>query len=574
MKKLFIYLKPYVPKLLILGALYGVQATCALLLPYFMSNIVEDGIRQGSEGLKIIWIDGAVMLALTLVSLVTTIFTTKLNCSVMADFTVKLRLKMLKKVNALSFEQFNQIGTGSLITRSTDDIGWLEEAIPQLPNLIISVPVMFIGGVVLSFLADYVLALILLAASPVALFLASRITLGMEKRWRVGDEYFDKLNTVIRERLTGIRVIRAFDKDDYEHQRADAATKIMCNCFVKNNTLSGAIYPIASLCLNAATIAIIYFGAVRMGNASAVKAGDVIAILQYVALIANAVISLAWTMAFLPHVTVSMDRIDAVCSLSLDGEEVHVPRILEGSIKFENVSFTYPGSESPAVENASLDVKQGEIVAIIGGTGSGKSTIVKLIMDFYEKTDGNRLIGGLSYDTLSEKEVRDNLSIALQKTMIFEGSVLQNVKMGNKDATEEQVWEALEVAQIADFIKEQDDGLFYALSQSGSNISGGQKQRLNIARTILKDANVYIFDDSFSALDFLTEANLRKALNKHLEGKTQIIVTQRAATAMRCDKVYVVDGGKIVGEGSHEELIKSCPIYREIYASQLGGGVL
>ena len=244
-----------------------------------------------------------------------------------------------------------------------------------------------------------------------------------------------------------------------------------------------------------------------------------------------------------------------------------------GDISFDDVSFAYPGSANNALSNISLDIAEGDIVGIIGGTGSGKTTLVKLLLDFYSTTQGKRTFGGKNYCELTPAIVRDNVSVALQKSMIFEGTVADNVKMGNKDATDEQVREALRIAQMTDFVEGKEEGLDFKLTQSGSNISGGQKQRINIARAIIKPASLYIFDDSFSALDYLTEANLRKELNKDLVGKTQIIVTQRSATAMRCDKVYVMDNGRIVGVGTHKQLLQTCKTYKEIYDSQMGGGI-
>jgi ATP-binding cassette subfamily B protein len=292
---------------------------------------------------------------------------------------------------------------------------------------------------------------------------------------------------------------------------------------------------------------------------------------------------LAWTMSFLPRVGVSIGRIDQILDMPIAEENDGSTRQLSGDIQFNNVSFSYPTNKDVSVgadalvapQNAlsdiNIDIKEGEIVGIIGGTGSGKTTLMKLLLAFYSDTTGERHIGGVNYNDINSSAVRDNVSIALQKSMIFEGTIKENILMGNKDASEEELNAAVTISQLDGFVAEHEEGLDYALNQAGSNISGGQKQRINIARAILKDASVYIFDDSFSALDYLTERNLRQALNKKLDGKTQIIITQRAATAMRCDKVYVMHEGKIVGNGTHKQLLKSCNIYREIYDSQLGG---
>ncbi len=549
--------------------LYAVQTFCVLFMPYVMSNIVENGVRVFD--MTYIWQQSAVMFALALVQIVISLVTNKINCNFMAMFAVNLRSTLFEKVNTLSLEQFSSVGTNTLITRTMDDIGWMQETISMIPYVVVSEPIMFIGGIILSLLGDWVLACILLGASLVVLFIVSRMTSSLHGLWQTGDKYADIQNKIIRERLSGIRVIRAFDRENYEHQRAAEATTTMCKAFVRSNTTSGLVNPVASLLLNMATVGIIYLGAVRLQYVPTLKAGDIIATIQYIALIINAILTLSWTFSFAPHVKVSMERIGAVLDMPLDddGKQSTFDKF-DGSVQFENVSFSYFNADIPTLSDVSLNIQPGEIVGIIGGTGSGKTTLIKLLMAFYS-CNGKRKIGGYDYQKIGTKSVRDNVSVALQKSMIFEGTLAENVKMGNPSATDEQLAQALEVAQLSKFVEQNEEGVNYKLNQAGSNLSGGQKQRVNIARAILKDASVYVFDDSFSALDYLTESSLRKALNQYLAGKTQIIVTQRAATAMRCDKVYCMDRGRIVGVGTHKQLLANCQVYREIYQSQLGG---
>ena len=571
MKYLFRFVKPYTKTVLLLMVLYALQTLAALFMPFVMGNIVEYGIRE--QNLTYILKEGAIMVALAIGALSCAMLVNRINSNFAATLAVDIRKQVFNKVNTLSFEQFSEMGTGSLITRTTDDVGWIEDTITQLPYVLITAPIMFIGGVALSFKGDWVLPLILLGVSVLVLFVSTLITSSLEKHWQRGEEFTDVQNRVVRERLSGIRVVRAFDKEEYEHKRAKRATGEMCNSFVTANTVSGLINPIASLLLNVATVAIIYVGAVRLQKVSTLKAGDILATIQYIALIANAVLILSWTISFIPHIKVSLKRIGAILDMKNEREDVSLGISLDGDVCFENVSFAYGNAQVNSLTDVSIDVKQGEIVGIIGGTGSGKTTLVKLLMDFYPTGSGSRKFGGKDYCELTPATIRDNVAIALQKSMIFEGTVIDNVKMGNRDATDEQVREVLSIAQILDFVDSKEEGLNYKLTQSGNNISGGQKQRINIARTILKPASVYIFDDSFSALDYLTEANLRKALNQYLKDKTQIIVTQRAATAMRCDKVYVLENGKVVGVGTHKQLLQNCPTYKEIYLSQMGGDV-
>ena len=571
MKYLFRFIKPYKKTVLLLMLLYALQTLAALFMPFVMGNIVEYGIRE--QNFNYILTEGAIMVALAVAALTCAMFINRINSNFAATLAVEIRKQVFNKVNTLSFEQFSELGTGSLITRTTDDVGWIQDTITQIPYFLIAAPIMFIGGIALSFKGDFVLPLILLGVSVLVLVITTLVTSSLEKHWQRGEEFTDVQNRVVRERLSGIRVVRAFDKEEYEHQRAKVATSEMCNSFVTANTVSGLVSPIASFLLNVATVAIIYVGAVRLQKVETLKAGDILATIQYIALIANAVLILSWTISFIPHVKVSLKRIGAILDLQNAREDFSLGLELTGEVSFENVSFAYGNAQVNALSDVSIDVRQGEIVGIIGGTGSGKTTLVKLLMDFYPITGGTRKFGGIDYSELTPATVRDNVAIALQKSMIFEGTVADNVRMGNRDATDEQVREVLEIAQILDFVDSKEEGLNYKLTQAGSNISGGQKQRINIARTILKPASVYIFDDSFSALDYLTEANLRKALNKYLKNKTQLIVTQRAATAMRCDKVYVMDNGRVVGVGTHKQLLETCPTYKEIYLSQMGGDI-
>ena len=570
MKHLLKFIKPYTKEILLLMFLFAIRSLATLFMPYVMSDIVEIGIRN--QDLDYVIKQGAVIFALAVAAFICALVTNRVSSNFSSKIAVNMRKQVFNKVNQLTFEQFSEIGTGSLLTRTTDDIGWMEETISQVPYVLISCPILFAGGIALSFRGDWVLPLILLGVSVVVLVITTLICGTLEKHWQRGDEYTDVQNRVIRERLSGIRVVRAFDKEDHEHERAKKATSEMCNSFVRANTISGIISPLASLFLNVATVVIIYVGAIRLQSVETLKAGNILATIQYVALIANAVMILSWTISFVPHIKVSLRRISAILDAPTQTEESS-GEVLTGDVKFENVSFAYENASANVLTDVSLDIQDGEIVGIIGGTGSGKSTLVKLILDFYSTSGGKRCVGGRDYDELSPATVRDNVAVALQKSMIFEGTVADNVKMGNRDATDKQVEEALSIAQMSDFVESHEEGLNYKLTQAGNNISGGQKQRINIARTILKPAQIYIFDDSFSALDYLTEANLRKRLNVFLSGKTQIIVTQRAATAMRCDKVYVMDNGKVVGMGTHKQLLRECQTYKEIYDSQMGGGI-
>lgn len=569
MKRILAFLKPHRYRLVLLGLLYVAITFANLFMPYVMSAIVNNGIANSDMSYIIKM--SVIMLMLSVVALVCGIFGAKINSKVGTSFTCSIQKAVFQKVNTLSFEEFSSIGVSSLLTRSTSDVFMLQEACGSFVNVLATVPIYFIGGCALAFTTDWLLALTIVIIAPIVLLIVRLVTRKLGDLWEKSDRYIDIQNKIVRERLSGIRVIRAFDKEEHEHERIANATEVMADNIIKANVRSGFINPVSILLLNLATVAILYIGSVRIQTESTLTAGAIIATIQYVALIMNAVLILSWTILWLPHLRVCIRRVGEV--LDLKGVETNssTGTISNGSLKLENVTFAYGESDVPALVNINMDIKSGDVVAVIGGTGSGKTTVAKLIMDFYAPSSGKIFLGGIPYSELSRETVRDNISIALQKSMIFEGTIGENIRMGKPDATDEELDTVTSIAQINSFIKSNKDGYEHLLTQAGANLSGGQKQRINISRTIIKPASVYIFDDSFSALDYLTESNLRRELNACLKGKTQIIITQRAATAMRCDKVYVMDRGCIVGEGTHEELLKTCTIYKEIYDSQLGG---
>jgi len=568
MKQILPFIKPYKNKLITDGGLYLVATLCSLFMPYLMSDIVNVGIKNGD--MDYIVRQGVVMLALAVGMLVSGIFSTKINSKIASGFTADLQRGVFSKINSLTFEEYETIGTSSLLTRSTDDIFSLQEAATAIVYAIVTVPVLFFGGTVLAFLSDWLLALVLLILAPLVLLIVRIVTKNIGPLWVNADKYIDLQNKVVRERLGGIRVIRSFDKEDYEHERAADATREMAKNIIRSNVLTNMINPLSLLLLNLSTVAMLYIGAIRLQTEPMLRAGDVIATIQYVALIMNGLLVLSWTFAFMPHIKVCIKRISEV--LSLTGVEARTAENikLDGEIEFRDVSFRYENADAPALSHIDLRIRNGQVAAVIGGTGSGKSTLAKLLLRFHEPTEGSILLGGRDCAALSRETVRDNISIALQKPGIFQGTIAENLKMGKPEATPDEMENACEIAQILDFIRGNEKGFDYELTQAGANLSGGQKQRVSIARTILKDACAYVFDDSFSALDYLTESKLRRALNAYLRGKTQLIITQRAATAMRCDVIYVLDRGQLVGSGTHAELMESCPIYREIYVSQLG----
>lgn len=568
MKQILPYLKAYRGRLIADGALFFVATICSLLMPYFMSDIVNTGIKNGD--MPYILRQGVIMLGLAGAMLLSGWGSTKINARISSGFVADLQKGIFQKINSLTFEEYETIGTSSMLTRSTDDVFTLNEASYGLVYAVVTVPVLFIGGSILAFMSDWLLALVLVVLAPLVLFIVWFVTRNLGKLWKNADQFIDLQNKVVRERLGGIRVIRSFDKEEFEHGRAAHATREMAKNIIRANVLSNMINPLSMLLLNLSTVAMLYIGAVRLQVEPMLTAGAVIATIQYVALIMNGLLIMSWTFAFWPHLRVCIQRIAEV--LALKGVEARASEAvrLSGDVELNDVSFRYDNAESPALSHVNIRVESGKVAAVIGGTGCGKSTVAKLLLRFHAPTGGSISLGGRDYETLARETVRDNIAVALQKPSIFQGTIAENLRMGNPDATEEELERACRICQIYDFVLDHPEGFDYKLAQTGANISGGQKQRISIARAILKDAALYVFDDSFSALDYLTESKLRRELNVFLRGKTQIIVTQRAATAMRCDIIYVLDRGKVVGSGTHAELMENCPIYREIYVSQLG----
>lgn len=570
MFKLLRLLKPDAGRIVLVVFLTLITSAASLALPYLMSYIVEYGI--GGQNMTVTLACSGIMLGVSIMGLVVGILSYKISAGVVSRYSKTLREVIFKKVNTLNPDQLNHWGTGALITRSTNDIWLLEECASMLMQGVISIPILVLGGSALAFLADPWLALIMFTLVPVVVTVLYFVVRRIMPLWEKSDEYIDKQNSIIRERLTGIRVIRAFNREDRECDRANEATLVMAKNIIKANVNMGLLTPVIMLGLNLVTILILYVGAKLMqGGKSAVTGADIIAIVQYVALVMNGIMMFAMMLAFLPKVAVNSRRINEILETEVQKEpdDENLPAF-SGALKFSHVDFRYEGASENALSDVSFDIAPGEKVAFIGGTGSGKSSIVKLIMKFFNPTSGEISYDGKSVSEISGKRVRNNVTCVLQNATIFSGTIGSNVRMSAADASDEQVYDALKVAELKVFVENLETGLDYEILSGGSNLSGGQKQRLSIARAMLKNGSIYLFDDSFSALDFLTEAHVKENLDKTLSGKTKIVMTQRASTAASADKIFVLDEGRIVGRGTHKDLLSSCRQYREIYESQTG----
>ena len=571
MKHILPFLKPYKWRIALAMVLVATATVCDLLLPTIMSNVLNYGVAEADFAyiVRCCW----QMLLTAAVGLAALISGRRLSAEIVANFNGDLRASVFAHVNNMSFEEFNQLGTAALLTRSTHDIGTVSWVASIISGSLITIPVLVVGGVVLAMRKDVVLSLILLAFVPLVFLIVLPIGKTIHPLHRESDKYIDIQNDIMRERLHGIRVIRAFNKEPEQQEKIAYATHVMAENIINANVRSGLVSPLAVFILNVAVLLMVYIGGFRMQTGvSDVSGGDIFALIQYVALIANGILMAGFAIVMLPAARVAAGRIGEIF------ETRGVPDVQEeqdvtfsGGIRLDHVSFRYEGADESAISDISLSIEPGQKIAVIGGTGSGKSTLVQMLLCFRSPTSGRVYFDGVSADTMSRKTVRRNISCVLQKTAVYSGTIRHNIEMGRPGATDAEILAAANIAQLGDFIASLPDGLDHEIEQSGKNLSGGQKQRLCIARAILKDAPVYIFDDSFSALDFLTEANLRRELNEKISGKTQIVITQRVTSAMRSDQIFVMDRGRLIDHGTHTELLARCGIYREIYASQTGG---
>ena len=570
MKNIFAYLKPYRSGLLLGMLLMAISTVCELLLPDIMSDILNTGVYNGD--LNYIFRCCAKMLAVALISLGSVLGGWYISSKVVAGFCADLRQGVFRKVNTMRFEDISRMGSSALLTRSTHDVGTLSWVASMLSGSVITIPVLFIGGVVLALGKDAVLSLVLLLFIPLVFAAVVRIGKKIEPLWETSDKYMDKQNDIVRERLHGIRVIRAFNSEPREHKRIEDATQVMAENIIRANVSMGVISPLSIALMNMAVVLIVYLGGFRMERGlSSASGGDIFAVIQYITLIMNGVVMAAFSIVMYPHAKVAAKRIGEVLDVETPAEPEEEELHFSGDIRLENLSFGYEGAAENAVSEISLHIKPGQQVAIIGGTGSGKSTLVQLLMGFRRPSAGHIYFDGRDSTSISPKTIRENISCVLQKAAIYSGSIRKNSAMGRPGAADEELLAAAEIAQMGDYLASLPEGLDHELTQSGKNLSGGQKQRICIARAVVKNAPIYIFDDSFSALDFLTEARLRKALSERTAGKTRIVITQRVSSAMSCDCIFVMDKGCLVDAGSHQELLERCKIYQEIYVSQTGG---
>jgi len=571
MLKLFRLLAPYRGYIAIVLVLALAQSIGFLLLPRLMSDIVDKGIVKGDQPaiLRI----GGLMLLMSIAGTFCAILGSFYASKVATGFGRILRGAIFARVEHFSIHQFDGFGSASLVTRTTNDTTQVQQMLTMMLTMVITAPMMATGGVILALSQDTQLAWVLIAVMPVMALVFGVILRGAVPLSQAMQAKIDRLNLIIGEGLSGIRVIRAFDRGAHQRERFDLANLDLTNTSIALNRLMAFLMPALILMLNLTSLAIIWVGSHRI-DAGVMQVGAMIASMQYAMQIMFAVFMVTAMFVMLPRAAASAARINEVLEVVPEivdpAGPAEPPRAAQrGHVEFENVTFQYPGAEEPALSGVSFTAHPGEMTAIIGGTGSGKSTLAGLIPRFYDVNHGRVLVDGVDVREMTQADLRSRIGFVPQKAVLFTGTVAANIRYGRENATDEEVQRAAAVAQAIDFIDAMPDKFAAPISQGGINLSGGQKQRLSIARAIVRKPDVYVFDDSFSALDFATDAKLRAALRDETGDATVFVVAQRISTVINADRIIVLDNGRVAGVGTHAELLETNEIYREIVASQV-----
>ncbi|MEO8972810.1 MAG: ABC transporter ATP-binding protein [Ktedonobacteraceae bacterium] len=569
MIKLLRFMKPYRAILVLVVALAFVQALANLYLITLMANIVDYGIIKQDTGY--IWRTGGLMFVVALGGTVAAVIGIFISSQVASGFGKIIRAKLFAHVQKFSLHEFDLLGSSSLITRTTNDTTQVQQVTVIALNMMITAPITMVAGIILALNQDVGLTWILVVAMPV---LVATIVILFSRAiplFRSIQVKLDRINLILDEGLTGVRVVRAFDRQKYEEQRFDVANRDLTDVTIRVNRMIAVLMPAMMLVLNVSTVAILWFGSIRVNNGD-IQIGAMIAFLQYAMQILFALLMVSMLFIFLPRAAAAATRINEVLAIEpeiTDKEQVMLADDQRGYVEFQDVTFSYPGAEEPALSHISFSAAPGEVTAIIGGTGSGKSTLVSLVPRFYDVDSGRVLLDGVDVRDMSQEYMRAKIGFVPQKTVLFSGSIGGNIRYGKEDATDEEIRYAADVAQASEFIRDMPGGFDAEISQGGTNVSGGQKQRLSIARALVRKPEIYVFDDSFSALDYRTDARLRAALRQETRDATVLIVSQRVSTVMDSDQIIVLDEGHVAGIGKHRELMNTCEVYRDIVSSQL-----
>lgn len=552
------------------AAVFGLiflQSMADLYLPTLMADIIDKGVVVGD--IPYILKVGGIMLVVTAFGALAAVGASYFSSKAAMGLGRDLRRKVFHHVEGFSLQEFDKFGTASLITRTTNDITQIQQVVMML-RMVLSAPIMLIGGIIMAVSKDPKLSMVILLAMPVLIIAIVIIFLKGMPLFQLVQKKIDRLNLVLRENLTGIRVIRAFNREKEEQKRLEGANRDLTDVSIKVNKIMAFAMPFMMLIMNLTVVGVIWFGGIRI-DGGYMEIGDLMAFIQYVMLIMFALLMASMMFVMIPRAAVSAKRINEVLDMqpAMLDEGTQRADKEQGTLEFAGVTFSYPGAEEPVLSDISFKVKPGETTAIIGGTGTGKSTLVNLIPRFYDITEGTIRLNGVDIRDTTVEEVRGKIGYVPQKAVLFSGTIADNIRFGKENATEEEMKHAAKIAQAHEFIREMKDGYETFIEQGGTNLSGGQKQRLSIARALVRKPDIYIFDDSFSALDFKTDAQLRMALKEETKDKAVIIVAQRVSTVIDADQILVLDKGRVAGKGTHRELLQSSEIYREIVKSQL-----
>jgi ATP-binding cassette, subfamily B, multidrug efflux pump len=563
------HLRPYKKPIALLVLLQFVQTCATLYLPTLNADIIDNGVVRGDTGYILAF--GALMIGISLVQVVCNIGAVYYGARTAAAVGRDIRAAVFDRVQSFSAREVGHFGAPSLITRTTNDVQQVQMLVLMTFTLVVSAPIMCVGGIVLALGLDVPLSGVLLAVVPVLGISVSLIVRRLRPLFRTMQERLDIVNRVLREQITGNRVIRAFVRDDYEKDRFRTANTELTDVSLGTGRMLALMFPIVMTVINFSSIAVVWFGAHRI-DSGGMEIGALTAFLAYLMQIVMAVMMATFMFMMMPRAEVCAERIQEV----LDTETSVVPPLApvrelrrSGHLEIRGAGFRYPGAEEPVLRSIEVVARPGETTAVIGSTGSGKSTLLGLVPRLFDATEGEVLVDGVDVRTLDPRLLARTVSLVPQKPYLFSGTVATNLRYGNPDATDEELWHALEVAQAKEFVERLEGGLNAPISQGGTNVSGGQRQRLAIARTLVQRPEIYLFDDSFSALDYATDAALRAALSQETAEATVVIVAQRVATIRDADRIVVLDEGRVVGTGRHHELMAENETYREIVLSQL-----
>ncbi|MFH9425251.1 ABC transporter ATP-binding protein [Streptomyces sp. NPDC017529] len=563
------HLRPHMRPISLIVLLQLVQTLATLYLPTLNADIIDNGVVKGDMGYILSL--GGVMTAVTLLQIVCSIGAVYFGARTAMALGRDIRAAVFDRVQSFSAREVGRFGAPSLITRTTNDVQQVQMLVLMTFTMMVAAPIMCVGGVVMALNQDVPLSGLILVIVPVLAVLVSLVVRRMRPLFRGVQERIDTVNRVLREQITGIRVIRAFVRDGYERERFAGANRDLYDVSLRAGRLMSLMFPLVMLVVNVSSVAVVWFGGHRI-DSGGMQIGALTAFLSYLMYILMSIMMATFMVMMLPRAEVCAERIQEVLATdtSVTPPKAPVTELRRhGELELRGVGFRFPGAEEPVLKDISLTARPGETTAVIGSTGSGKSTLLGLVPRLFDATDGAVLVDGVDVRTLAPETLAKTIGLVPQKPYLFSGTVATNLRYGNPEATDEELWHALETAQARDFVERMEGGLDAPIAQGGGNVSGGQRQRLAIARALVRKPEIYLFDDSFSALDYATDAALRAALARETDRATVVIVAQRVSTIRGADRIVVLDEGRVVGTGTHAELMADNETYREIVLSQL-----